>query len=69
MSRVKPTTNEIYHVYNRGVEERNVFLDNDDYLRFIHDLFEFNDENPAINLAYYLGQKQSKEVGLPKNCY
>ena len=35
---------EIYHIYNRGVEKRNIFLEDEDYLRFIHDLFEFNDE-------------------------
>jgi len=63
---MKPVIGEIYHIYNRGIEQRNIFLDDDDRLRFIHDLFEFNDENPTINLAYHFGQKQSKEVGLPK---
>ena len=45
----KPTINtgEIYHVYNRGVEKREVFCDRLDYIRFIHDLFEFNDTRPA----------------------
>ena len=66
MYRIKPVIGEIYHIYNRGIEQRNIFLDDDDRLRFIHDLFEFNDENPTINLAYHFGQKQSKEVGLPK---
>lgn len=66
MQRTKPVTNEIYHIYNRGVEQRRVFLDRDDYMRFIHDLFEFNDENPAINLSHFLNQKSKcKEVGLP----
>lgn len=37
----------IYHIYNRGVEKRKIFLDNQDYFRFIHDLFEFNDEAMA----------------------
>jgi len=37
----------IYHIYNRGVDKRNIFLENDDYVRFIHDLFEFNDITPA----------------------
>ena len=66
MYRIKPVIGEIYHIYNSGIEQRNIFLDDDDRLRFIHDLFEFNDENPTINLAYHFGQKQSKEVGLPK---
>ena len=28
--------NGFYHVYNRGVEKRNIFLDRDDYLAFLH---------------------------------
>lgn len=38
---------EIYHILNRGVDKRKIFLDNQDYFRFIHDLFEFNDQNLA----------------------
>lgn len=45
--------NEIYHIYNRGVEKRNVFMEDEDYLRFIHDLFEFNDQNPVLNMNYF----------------
>lgn len=44
--------NQIYHIYNRGVEKRTIFLDNQDYLRATHNLYEFNDENPAVNLYY-----------------
>ena len=43
--------NGIYHIYNRGVEKRKVFTNNKDYLRFIHDLFEFNDESPVLNIG------------------
>jgi len=53
--------NQIYHIYNRGVEKRDIFLDDKDYLRFIHDLFEFNDRDSAFNVAYYFNSK-SKEV-------
>lgn len=28
--------NAFYHVYNRGVEKRDIFLDRDDYLAFLH---------------------------------
>ena len=45
--RITPATGEIYHVYNRGVEKRDIFTENLDRIRFIHDLFEFNDINPA----------------------
>lgn len=65
---IKPAfvNDQIYHIYNRGVEERNVFLNKEDYFRFVHDLFEFNDEAPAINIYYKLPSLQSYEVELRK---
>lgn len=51
---------QIYHIYNRGVEKRNVFLRDRDYLRFIHDLYEFNDADPASNLWYYFNPKSNE---------
>jgi len=58
---------EIYHIYNRGVDKRDIFMEDEDRFRFVHDLFEFNDKNPTINLALYLKSKNNKlkEVGLP----
>jgi len=47
---------EIYHVLNRGVDKRKIFLDKKDYLRFIHDLYEFNDEEPAGAVFYYFNK-------------
>ena len=64
MRNIKFVDEKIYHIYNRGVEKRKIFLDNEDRFRFIHNLFEFNDENPATNLYYkrpFL-QTQSYEV-------
>jgi len=49
MKRPEFASEEIYHVYNRGVEKRDVFLNEWDYTRFIHGLFEFNDTHPAIS--------------------
>ena len=49
--------NEIYHVYNRGVEKRNIFLNDKDRFRFIHNLFELNDEKPCVNSNYCLSPK------------
>lgn len=44
--------NHYYHVYNRGVEKRDIFSDEKDYFRFIHDLYEFNDSNTVTNLNF-----------------
>ncbi len=38
---------EIYHIVLRAIEGLKLFRDEKDYLRMIHDLFEFNDENPT----------------------
>jgi len=77
MKKPQFVNSHIYHIYNRGVEKRKTFLDEIDHLRFIHDLFEFNDINPAIssNVRFTTNQpskintsclNQLLEVQLPK---
>ncbi len=39
--------NEIYHVVLRGIGGVDIFRDETDYYRAIHDLFEFNNTKPA----------------------
>ena len=34
---------EFFHLLNRGVDKRKVFLDEVDYVRFLHDCYVFND--------------------------
>ncbi len=55
-------TDNIYHVYNRGVEKRDIFVDDKDYLRFISDLGLFNDTNPAHNVGFKL-RRPTIDVG------
>lgn len=50
---------ELYHVLNRGVEGRDLFLDSQDYVRFIHNLYQFNDRSPAP-------QSDRRNVGFTK---
>lgn len=59
---MRNTHGAFYHVYNRGVDKREIFQDQEDYLRFIHDLYEFNDEHPA--LPYKWLKKKREEFGL-----
>ncbi|MDA2922084.1 transposase, partial [Patescibacteria group bacterium AH-259-L07] len=47
MRKVNFVNNQFYHVYNRGVEKRDIFMNEKDYIRFIHDLFEFNNTEYA----------------------
>jgi len=54
---------EIYHVLNRGVDKRKIFLNDQDHFRFVHDLYEFNDANPVNNVVYYF--QKFNDVGRP----
>ena len=44
MARPSLITGGRYHIFNRGVEKRDVFLDAGDFLRFIHYLYVLNDD-------------------------
>ena len=43
---------EMYHVFNRGVEKRTVFMDKNDYQRFLHSINEFNSTIATENVLY-----------------
>lgn len=42
-------TGEKYHVFNRGVDKREIFLEKHDYLRYYQSLAFFNTVEPTIN--------------------
>jgi len=42
-------TGEKYHIFNRGADKRDIFLDKHDYLRFYQALAFFNNIEPTIN--------------------
>lgn len=42
---IQLVNNEIYHIYNRGVDGRKIFLDQQDFERFYDSLYLFNDAN------------------------
>jgi putative transposase len=44
-------TNEYYHVYNRGVDKRDIFNDKKDLHRFIESMLEFNQIDGVVSLA------------------
>ena len=53
MPSIKPNIvgGNLYHVFNRGVEKRIIFSDDNDRLRFIKGLYEFNNRNPVTILG------------------
>ena len=69
MAKPELVNGEIYHIYNKGTEDRKIFLQDSDYFRFIHDLFEFNNEETTINvnrLFYKSYKSKTKEILLTK---
>ncbi len=68
--KVVPLENgEIYHIYNRGVDKRNIFEAKYDYIRFYQSLLYFNNIEPIlsyrnINDQFYLSKnnKHSHEL-------
>ena len=54
-------TGEYYHIYNRGVDKRDVFTDKYDYIRFLKSMREFNDLEPIGSL--YIKKKLKNQRG------
>ncbi|MDP3982268.1 MAG: transposase [bacterium] len=50
----------VYHIFNRGVEKRDIFLSDGDRWRFLQGLYLFNNEDASTNLLYRLEQEKGK---------
>jgi len=57
---------DIYHILNRGVDKRKMFLDKQDYFRFIHNLFELNNQD-IVYYTFYDFQRfdKNKDIECP----
>ncbi|MCW9054866.1 MAG: transposase [Candidatus Pacebacteria bacterium] len=52
-----------FHVYNRGVDKRKVFLNDKDRVRFLHDLYEFNNKQSSNGLTkHHLASSENLDV-------
>ena len=58
---------EIYHVLNRGVDKRKIFLDKQDYLKFIHNLFELNNQE-IVYYTFYKFERFNKNKDIQCPC-
>ncbi len=50
MRKVSFAEGEFYHIYNRGTDKRTVFLDDQDFARFLQSMVEFNNLHPVGGL-------------------
>ena len=61
MRKVRFVEGNIYHLYNRGVEKREIFMDDNDRWRFLQGLFLFNDVETSKGLLWQL-ERDNKRV-------
>jgi len=54
MKRIQFEEGGIYHIFNRGVEKRLIYLHDNDRWRFLQALFLFNDEKSSVNSLWEL---------------
>lgn len=62
MRKTKFVAGEYYHIYNRGTDKRNIFVDQKDLLRFWDSLFDFNQTEPIGSMYEFSFKKKSGEV-------
>jgi len=55
-------TGQYYHIYNRGVDKRDIFLDKNDINRFIESIKEFNRIERITSLANLRKFKQDSQI-------
>ncbi|MBI2642293.1 MAG: transposase [Candidatus Wildermuthbacteria bacterium] len=60
MRKTKFEPGKVYHIFNRGVEKRDVFLSDGGRWRFLQGMYLFNDENTSANLLFRLEQEKGK---------
>lgn len=58
---------EFYHIYNRGVEKRDIFLQSKDYKRFIKTLYYYQFKGPKPSLSKYTENGLNNLKFLPEN--
>lgn len=55
---------DFVHLMGRGVEKRDIVLDDSDRLRFIHNLYAFNDSNPVENYGLPVRREERQKRSL-----
>jgi len=61
MRNIKFAIKEFYHIYNRGVDKRNIFMNSDDVNRFLFCMLVFNTEDPVGSIYLNFLEKKRKQ--------
>ncbi len=62
MKKIKFEKGKIYHVYNRGVEKRNIFNSDSDKWRFLQGMSLFNDENSSFRILSHIERENKGRI-------
>ena len=62
MRKIKFVTGEYYHIYNRGVDKRDIFVDEGDYVRFLAGLRDFNNNSTHDQRIYIKNRMMKTEL-------
>ncbi len=60
MRKIPLVIDEYYHIYNRGVDKRTIFQDENDLARFVQSIEEFNHKEPIGSLFLNSFNKERK---------
>jgi len=66
MRKVKFAQGEYYHIFNRGVDKRAIFLDLEDFQRFLRSMKEFNNTQTIGSIYYNQFSKNKLRNSVPK---
>ena len=66
MRKFKFTNGKFYHIYNRGVDKRTIFLDHYDFDRFLRGMEEFNSVKPIGSMFEYSFRKNQPSNRIAK---
>ena len=62
MRKIKFEQGKFYHLYDRGVEKRNIFNNDSDKWRFIQGLFLFNNEDDSFRVLYEIERENKGRI-------
>ena len=62
MRKIKFEIGKITHVYNRGVEKRDIFISDSDMWRFIQGMFLFNDEDSSFGVLSHVERENKGRI-------
>ncbi|PIP28298.1 MAG: hypothetical protein COX29_01860 [Candidatus Moranbacteria bacterium CG23_combo_of_CG06-09_8_20_14_all_35_22] len=64
MRKIEFANEEYYHIFNRGVDKRNIFIDTRDYERFLLAMDLLNDENDGLMIGWRDYKKSNPKSSL-----